>query len=44
MRQKFLSGESAGIDYASIDADVSLDEHFADAARWDAEDAYFDAD
>ena len=46
MQQRFLSGEDAehGMDYAAIDADAGLDEDFADLARRDAEDAYFDED
>ena len=41
MKLKFLSGEDACIDYARIDADVELDDYFAEAAQRDAEDVYF---
>ena len=44
LRQKFLTGEDADIDYRAIDNDTSLDDHFAEAERRDAEDAYFDAE
>jgi hypothetical protein len=43
MKQKFLSGQDTSINYTQIDADTSLDEHFADLERRDAEDKYFDS-
>jgi Coiled-coil domain containing protein (DUF2052) len=43
MKQKFLSGQDTSIYYPSIDADTSLDDHFADIERQNAEDAYFDS-
>lgn len=43
MKQKFLSGQDPSINYLSIDTDTSLDDHFADLKRQNAEDAYFDS-
>jgi hypothetical protein len=42
MEQRFLFGQDASVDYAAIDRDVELDEHWAGVAAQDAEDAYFD--
>lgn len=40
--ERFLQGhDAAWVDYAAIDADVSLDQHWADVERQDAEDRYF---
>ena len=41
MENRFLQGLDPGIDYAAIDADTRLDEHFAAQITRDAEDAYF---
>ncbi|KAI7841196.1 hypothetical protein COHA_005162 [Chlorella ohadii] len=41
MRQRFLAGQDAGVDYAAIDADAELDEDWAAQQQQDAEDAYF---
>ena len=43
MKQKFLSGQDTSINYLSIDTDTTLDDHFADVERQNAEDAYFDS-
>jgi len=44
MRERFLSGEDGEhVDYAAMDADVSLDDTWRKEAAQDAEDAYFDA-
>ena len=46
MQERFLAGKesAAHVDYRSIDADESLDEHWSRQAAQDAEDAYFDSD
>jgi hypothetical protein len=44
MRQRFLHGKEAGVDYAAIDADASLDEHWAVEEARDVEDFYFGGD
>ena len=41
MESRFLQGLDPGIDYAAIDADTQLDEHWASEINQDAEDAYF---
>lgn len=41
MRQRFLAGQDAGVDYAAIDADAELDDDWAATQQQDAEDAYF---
>lgn len=43
MQQKFLSGEDyQHLDYAKIDQDESLDDHWMKEANLDAEEKYFD--
>lgn len=43
MQQKFLSGEDyQHLDYAKIDQDASLDDHWMKEANHDAEEKYFD--
>ena len=42
MQQQFLAGSDPGVDYAAIDADAELDEHWQAEKAQDAEDAYFD--
>ena len=42
MRERFLAGEDEGFDYARVDADASLDDHWAKEIERDAEDRYFD--
>ncbi len=44
MRERFLAGEDEGFDYARVDADASLDDHWAKEIERDAEDRYFDQD
>jgi hypothetical protein len=44
MKERFLRGEEAGVDYPAIDADASLDEDWAEQAGRDAEERYFDED
>lgn len=44
MKARFLAGEEEDVDYGAIDADDSLDEHWAREAQQDAEDKYFDED
>ena len=43
MKQKFLSGQDTSVNYGSIDADTSLDDHFAHLEQQNAEDAYFES-
>ncbi|KAI3430590.1 hypothetical protein D9Q98_005183 [Chlorella vulgaris] len=42
MRQRFIGGLDSGVDYAAIDADAELDDHWAEEAGRDAEEKYFD--
>jgi Coiled-coil domain containing protein (DUF2052) len=45
MRSRFLAGEDAEfVDYATIDADASLDDVWAREETLDAQERYFDAD
>ena len=44
MQQRFLAGSDPGVDYAAIDADAELDEHWLAEKAQDAEDAYFDGE
>lgn len=45
MQEKFLVGDdTAHVDYAKIDEDESLDDHWSREANLDAEEKYFDED
>lgn len=45
MESRFLAGEDAAfVDYASIDTNAQLDDHWLEQRGRDAEDAYFDSE
>lgn len=45
MQARFLAGEDVGfVDYATIDADTTLDDDWAAVANQDAQEQYFDAE
>ncbi len=41
MEARYLNGEDSNVDYAEIDANVQLDDHWVDLQGRDAEDAFF---
>ena len=44
MREQFLAGGDEDFDYAAVDGDDGLDEHWRKERDQDAEDRYFDED